>query len=106
MPHSCKACGLYVLCRYDVTLTLGSNNDKSVFNSSFRRIADDILPAHSYLLADAGYELITYMMTPYPIRLGMARDEASYNYLHSRARMIVEMAFGLLKMKFAILKKP
>jgi hypothetical protein len=87
-----------------VSIKPGSNNDKSVFNNSFRRIANHILPANCYLLADAGYDLMTFMMTPYPIRPGMARDEATYNYLHSRARMVVEMAFGLLKMKFAILK--
>jgi hypothetical protein len=87
-----------------VSIKPGSNPDKTVFNTSFRKIATDVLPANCYLLADAGYELMTYMMTPYPILPGMARDEATYNYLHSRARMTVEMAFGLLKMKFSILK--
>jgi hypothetical protein len=89
-----------------VSIKPGSNNDQSVFNTSFRNVAEDILPANCYLLADAGYALMTYMMTPYPIRPGMDREEARYNYYHSKSRMVVEMAFGLLKMKFGILRTP
>ena len=65
-----------------------------------------VIPPNSYLLGDAGYTLADYMMTPYTISPTMTQSESTYNYIHSSTRMVIEMAFGLLKGKFAVFKTP
>jgi hypothetical protein len=56
------------------------------------------------ILADAGYKLFRHVMTPYAIYFGMPSDEAKYNLLHSRTRIIVEQAFGRWKNTFRLFK--
>jgi hypothetical protein len=79
----------------------GSHNDKSVFNkSAFRTKVLQHLPQGAFFLADAGYALSNLLMNPYKIEYGMPREQAKYNYFHSRARMTVERALGRLKGKW------
>jgi hypothetical protein len=88
-------------------ISRGSNNDRGCYNDSdFGRNIQNMLPNDCYILGDAGYTQYTHLMTPYPITLNMPDNLANYNLTHSRARIVVEMAFGLFKGKFRIFKKP
>ena len=55
-------------------------------------------------LADAGYTLSTYVMVPFDMYQNMPRDQRTYNYLHSKTRIVIECAFGMLKERFRIFK--
>ncbi|KAF0739178.1 hypothetical protein Ae201684P_012872 [Aphanomyces euteiches] len=88
-------------------LRSGSQNDKALFkNSTFGKTSHTILPVGGCFLADAGYKLYGHIITPYPIRTSMPDDEAHFNLLHSRTRIVVERAFGLWKNTFRIFKTP
>ena len=89
------------------SLRSGSQNDKSVFNnSSFGRNCRDLIPTGTFFLADAGYKLMPHILTPFRIYYGMPRDEARFNYLHSKMRIVVECALGLFKGRFRLFKGP
>lgn len=90
-----------------ISIRSGSQNDKGLFNMSHlgRRI-QHILPPGTCIVGDAGYKLLTQVMTPYAIGLAMTKSERNYNYLHSRTRIVVEGAFGLLKERFRMFKCP
>ena len=85
----------------------GSQNDEGVFNKSwFGKNLHKFIPQGCWFLADAGYNLSAYLLTPYKIDIGMAEDEIKYNYLNSKTRIAVERAIGLLKNKFKIFNLP
>lgn len=85
----------------------GSQNDQSIFNRSvFGKTCHLKIPSHAYFLADAGYKLMKHIITPYKIDVGMPDDEANFNYIHSKARITVERALGLLKIKFQRFRAP
>ncbi len=85
----------------------GSSNDKSIYKySSFGRTIASKLPYNYYGVGDAGYQLQNHLLTPYPITENMAADISHYNHLHSKTRISVERAFGMLKNRFRILKLP
>ncbi len=90
----------------DYSIRPGSANDKSVFNkSTFGATSHLRIPRGSIFLADAGYQIMSHILTPYPITNSMTPEESKYNLLHSRTRMVVEGAFGLLKNVFRIFKR-
>jgi hypothetical protein len=90
-----------------VYVSKGSNNDRGVYNDSkFGKSIQNVIPEECYILGDAGYTLYKHLMIPYPITPNMPNKVANYNLVHSRARIVVEMAFGLYKGKFRIFKKP
>lgn len=92
----------------------GRNNDSGVFKvSSFGKLFFDNnldLPAPRKLspdefrfpyvfVADEAYPLTRNLMRPFS-RNSLTRERRIYNYRHSRARRIVECAFGMLVKKF------
>jgi len=82
----------------------GSANDKAVFNySEFGRNIKTIIPNGMFVVADAGYKLSQQILIPYPITDEMVPDESLFNYLHSRTRITVERAIGMIKTRFRIL---
>ena len=97
----------------------GSNNDSGVLahsaighafeNNSIRmpeveKIDDCDLELPYYLLGDEIFPLITWLMRPYPGKL--PEQEQVYNYRHSRARRVIENAFGILRARWRIFSQP
>lgn len=78
----------------------GSCSDKNVW-----RICSSILPKGMHFLGDAGYTLSREVLVPCNIYDGMPAEEKTYNYIHSRTRITVECAFGMLKGRWRILKR-
>ncbi|KAF0729451.1 hypothetical protein Ae201684_012952 [Aphanomyces euteiches] len=76
------------------------------------------IPANCFYLGDAGYGLTMNILTPYRSTRYHLREWADegdgrpnnpreiFNYRHSKSRIIVEQAFGMLKRKWTILGKP
>ncbi|CAH1980733.1 unnamed protein product [Acanthoscelides obtectus] len=58
------------------------------------------------LVADDAFALSTYTLKPYSTDLNVGSPKRVYNYRLSRARRIVENAFGLLASVFRIFRKP
>lgn len=85
----------------------GSFNDKTMFkSSSFGKKCHQFIPSDKHLLGDAGYTLQNHLMTPYDNYEVMPEDQRLYNYLHSKTRITVEGAFGILKQRFRVLTTP
>lgn len=88
----------------------GSWSDAKIFEFSvFGRNIERILPRGHHILADAGYGVSPAVMTPYNEKDeggSLTNVQTKFNYKLSSTRMVIEGAFGLLKERFNILKKP
>ena len=97
----------------------GSLHDSAHFKSSelYRKVEEGImggfhddplmwpsgLPFPPYVLADRGYPLLSWCITPFkkgPMGTPLSREEAWFNRKHSSTRMSVERGFGILKARF------
>lgn len=58
------------------------------------------------IVADDAFPLTTNIMKPFPVNIPAGSPRRIYNYRLSRARRIVENAFGLLSAVFRIFRKP
>jgi len=58
------------------------------------------------LVADNAFPLTSYLMKPYAGEVPKGSPKRVFNYRLSRARRIVENAFGLLASVFRIFRKP
>ena len=57
------------------------------------------------ILGDHAYPSLPWLMKPYPETAATTANQKCYNYRHSRARMVVENAFGRLKGRWRCLLK-
>ncbi|XP_071490668.1 uncharacterized protein [Diadema antillarum] len=96
----------------------GSVHDARVFaNSSVFQLGNDgeLCPniqreingvdVEPVILGDSAYPLLPWLMKPFPDNGQLSREQRQYNYRQSRARMVVENAFGRLKGRWRILLK-
>ena len=61
------------------------------------------LPFPPYIVADRGYPLLSWCITPFkmgPMGAPLSSEETWFNRKHSSTRMSVERAFGILKARF------
>ncbi|CAG8819108.1 14342_t:CDS:2, partial [Dentiscutata erythropus] len=84
-----------------------SVHDAKVFtNSEIFKNYKNYFKEENYLLADSAYPLLPWIMTPFKDPQGsQAQQQKTYNTAHSKTRVVVEQAFGHLKVQFPFLKE-
>lgn len=85
----------------------GKQSDGGVFQQSslFEALENNLLPPGGCLVGDDAFPLKTYLMKPYS-KITLSLEQKVFNYRLSRARRIVENAFGILASRFRIFEKP
>jgi hypothetical protein len=89
--------------------TNGRANDAGIFKTS--ALAESLekgtlnLPDEHVILGDSAFPLKTYLMKPYGFKNG-SKKKTVFNYRLSRARRIVENAFGILAWRFRVFQRP
>jgi hypothetical protein len=81
----------------------GSVHDARVLKNSNlwnRAEAGTLLNRGQFLLADAGYPLRPWLITPYKFDRSYNKERKVFNYCHSSTRIVVERSFGMLKGRF------
>lgn len=63
------------------------------------------VPMPFVIVADDAFPLTNYIMKPFPHRLQKGTPERSFNYRLSRARRIVENAFGVMASVFRVFRR-
>ena len=100
----------------------GSNNDSGVLLSSEmgKKLVQEKLnipnpttldgcafdPLPYFLVGDEIFPLKTYLMCPYAGSAALDEKKSVYNYRHSRARHVIENAFGVLVARWRIFNTP
>ena len=75
----------------------GRVHDARVFGESTLFDIGAQLCGSQALLGDSAYPLLSYLLTPYKNYGNLTVCQAIYNVYHSRTRIVIEQAFGLLK---------
>jgi len=88
----------------------GSAHDSRVYRCSTlgRTIQSDpgkLMPSTSHhIIGDSGFQLSSYLLTPYKDYGRLKHTQRKYNTKHSQTRVVIENAFGWLKGRFRRLK--
>ncbi|KAH6945030.1 hypothetical protein HPB50_006917 [Hyalomma asiaticum] len=79
----------------------GRSHDSRVLEHSFLHEEGITKCEGGYLLGDAAYPLLTWLLPPYRHNPANWQDWMSaFNYAHSRQRVVIEHTFGILKARF------
>ncbi|XP_069133138.1 uncharacterized protein [Argopecten irradians] len=79
----------------------GSVHDARVYaNSKINLRSAELFPIQGHLIGDGAYPLSKTMLTPYRDNGHLSLQQRNYNKKHSSTRVVVERAFGLLKVKW------
>jgi DDE superfamily endonuclease len=84
----------------------GSTNDRDAINETELPKALEAVPDNFVIIADAAYEPTERVV---PMFYGVSRTDAehdNFNFYASQCRIRIEMAFGLMQMKWGILWRP
>lgn len=104
MLHKCHCCSRCsdggVFC--DSSLR-GALEDGSIGLPAATPILPDTEPMPYFFVGDDAFPMRTWLQKPYPQRL-MTRQERIFNYRLSRARRVVENAFGILAHRYIFLQ--
>ncbi len=83
---------------------VGSVHDSTIWKStSLYRQRSELFSPEAYLLADKAYSLDRYVITPYKEPIARQQSYKRFNIIHSRARVNIEHAFGILKARWQTL---
>lgn len=58
------------------------------------------------IVGDEAFALTSYMLRPYPRSSNLNLEKKVFNYRLSRARRVIECAFGILSAKWRIFRRP
>ena len=87
----------------------GSVNDSRILRNStlHDKFTEQVLPnlPNGIILGDAGYPLLEWLLVPYVENPGLTQAEYRYNRAHRSARSVIEIIIGILKRRWACLKK-
>ena len=75
---------------------------KSSFFAKPSNLGEQAIQVSYYLLGDEAFALDLNIMKPYPHRSAIGNEKV-YSYRLSRARLVVENAFGILCARFRVL---
>ena len=84
----------------------GSTHDSEAFQKSdlYERLSKGLLPYEFHILGDDAYSLADYLLTPYPaVAHGLDAASDAFNFYHSKARITIERAFGVLVARWGVL---
>lgn len=90
--------------------TNGRMNDAHIWKkSTFCKALEENnleLPNKAIFVGDDAFPLTTNIMKPYSRHEGLTLKQKSLNYRLSRARRVVENAFGIMASRFRVFRKP
>nr|XP_022900835.1 protein ALP1-like isoform X1 [Onthophagus taurus] len=93
--------------RYIDVGACGMSSDGGVFKncSIYNKLENNLLPNGGVIVTDAAFPLKSYILKPYPGD-NLTLPQKVFNYRLSRARRVVENAFGILASRFRVFQKP